>query len=319
MRRPALAFLALLLALPAFASEDVIRKGFNVSEGGTLRISVDTGSVKVVTGGTGAAVEITRKSRGESGDRRFRDHEISVRQEGNDVVITGEHEKGWNFSWGRDEYRVQWNVRVPSRYNVDVRTSGGSIELADIHGTTLARTSGGSITTGRLNGESHLKTSGGSIEIAGGTASIEADTSGGSITVGDVTGPLDVHTSGGSIRIARAGGELKAHTSGGWIKIEDAAGSVDASTSGGSISAKFTRQPAGDSSLHTSGGSLTVQLAPSVAVDLDAKASGGGVDTDVPVTVVGSMSRGEVKGKINGGGPKLVLRTSGGGIDVGRL
>jgi DUF4097 and DUF4098 domain-containing protein YvlB len=321
MRR--LTFLAVLLlaASSVFAADDVIRKGFNVAEGGTLRLDADFGSIKVVSGGTGVAVEIVRKARGSDGAERLRDHKVTFAQQGNDVVIKGEGERDrrWFRVFDWDDFEVQWNIRVPARYNVVLETSGGSINLADIGGTVDARTSGGSIETGRLGGETMLRTSGGSIRIDGALAKVDARTSGGSIRVGDTSGPIDVRTSGGSISLARVRGSVFAHTSGGSITIEEASGSVDASTSGGSIKAQLSGALNGDSKLATSGGGITLSVAPSVAFDLDARASGGGVSSDVPVTVQGKMDDDELRGKVNGGGPTLTLRTSGGGIRVKSL
>ncbi|HEX7831299.1 MAG TPA: hypothetical protein VF787_16705, partial [Thermoanaerobaculia bacterium] len=126
MRRLGTLAISILLTIPVLASEDVIRKGFTVSEGGTLHLDASIGSIKIVSGGTGVAVEITRKARGRAGEDRFKDHKITFEQQGNDVIIDSkndDHDWGF-FDWGGD-YEVQWNVRVPSRYNVDVRTSGG--------------------------------------------------------------------------------------------------------------------------------------------------------------------------------------------------
>ncbi len=313
MRRSFLV-LTILVAAGAFAADDVIRRGFNVAPGGTLKLDADIGSIKIVTGGTGVAVEVIREAHGRKGAEVLREHEIRFQQSGNDVIITSEFEDRWD-RWFRN-YDVQWNIRVPSRYNLDLRTSGGSIELADIGGTVVARTSGGSIRTGRLNGTSELKTSGGSISVGGATANVVAHTSGGSITIGDTTGPVEARTSGGSIKLARIGGEVIARTSGGGIRIDDAKSSVDASTSGGSIHASLSAQPKGDSRLSTSGGGVTMEIASGIAVDLDAHSSGGGVHSDVPITVQGSQDDNSLRGRINGGGPKLVLRSSGGGIRV---
>ena len=317
MRRTATLATALLFAASAFASEDVIRKGFNVGDGGTLHLDGAVGAIRVVTGGTGVAFEITRKADDRHSEKLMSEHRITFEQSGNDVIVKSELDRdgfGW-FRWDGD-YEVQWNIRVPDHYNLDVETSGGSIRIDEIQGNVEARTSGGSIQTGRISGEGTLKTSGGSITVDGATARLVAHTSGGSITVGDTTGPVEAKTSGGSIKLARTGGEVVARTSGGGIRIEDAMGRVDAKTSGGSIHATLSRQPAADSSLSTSGGSVIVSLAPSVAVELDAKASGGGVHSDVPVTVQGVLDDDSLQGRINGGGPKLVLRTSGGGIRV---
>ena len=320
MRRSLMLGIILLTALAAFGAEDVIRKGFNVADGGTLHLDGAVGSIRVVTGGSGVAVEIIREAEGSGGAERMRDHKITFDQRGNDVIVNSDYDddraRGWFRSSDDERYKVQWNVRVPDRYNVRVSTSGGSIELDDIGGTVEARTSGGSIKTGRLAGESTLRTSGGSITVAGAAARLDAHTSGGSINIGDIDGSAETKTSGGSITLGRINGDVVARTSGGGIKIEDAAGTVDASTSGGSITARLSRQPRGDSKLSTSGGSVTVSLGPSIAVDLDARASGGGVVSAVPVTVQGTQEDDAIRGAINGGGPRLTLRTSGGGIRV---
>lgn len=315
MRRLILA-LALVTATSAFAATDTIRRGFPVEPGGTLRLDAGVGSVKIVTGGTGVAVEIVRTARGRNAEERLREHQIELRQSGNDVILEGKLDRGWDDWFDSDRYDVQWNVRVPSRYNVDVRTSGGSIDLADIGGTVDARTSGGGIKTGRIDGAATLKTSGGGIRIAGANGELVAHSSGGSIEIGDTTASVDVRTSGGSIRLARTGGNVVAYTSGGGIHIEDAAGSVQAKTSGGSIYARLSRQPGGDSKLATSGGGVTVLLGDGVGVELDARSSGGGVNTDLPVTVSGTLEDNAVRGRIGGGGPKLTLRSSGGSIHV---
>jgi DUF4097 and DUF4098 domain-containing protein YvlB len=309
---------ALLLATAATAAEDTIKKGFNVADGGTLRLDSDIGEVRIVTGGTGVAVEVIRKARGRRAEERLREHKIDFQQNGNDVVIGSDFDddRDWNWLRWSDDYEVQWNIRIPDRYNVEVKTSGGGIETDDIGGTLDARTSGGGIRTGRLSGRANLRSSGGGIRIEGGTSDIVAHTSGGSIEIGDTTGPVEAKTSGGSITLARIGGKVYARTSGGGIRIEDAMGSVDASTSGGSITARLSRQPEGDSRLATSGGSVSVSLATGLDLELDAKASGGGVTSDVPITVQGTIDDDSLQGRIGNGGPKLVLRTSGGGIRV---
>lgn len=320
MRRSIVLAASLLVTANALAAGDVIRKGFNVAEGGTLRLDGAIGNVRIVTGGTGVAIEITREADGRRAEKRLQEHKITFQQNGNDVVIDSDGEdRNFSFSWGDDDYDVQWNIRVPDRYNVDVETSGGWIQIDEIAGNVEARTSGGSIKTGRIGGQGDLRTSGGSITVDGAGAQLSARTSGGSISIGNTTGPVEARTSGGSIALAKVEGEVLARTSGGGIRIEDATGGIDASTSGGSITAQISRQPRGDSKLSTSGGSVVVTLAPSVAVELDAKSSGGGVSSDLPITIRGSQDSNAIQGQINGGGPRLVLRSSGGGVRVKSL
>lgn len=60
-------------------------------------------------------------------------------------------------------------------------------------------------------------------------------------------------------------------------------------------------------------------LAEMLSLDVDAKTSGGRVTTEFPVTVQGELSTTALQARMNAGGPKLVLRASGGEIRVGKL
>ena len=82
----------------------------------------------------------------------------------------------------------------------------------------------------------------------------------------------------------------------------------------------MTTQPQSECSLRTSGGAITCTLTPDVAVDLEAKTSGGLVSTDLAVESIihGKTPKNRLEGRINGGGPLLKLRTSGGNIHLQR-
>jgi DUF4097 and DUF4098 domain-containing protein YvlB len=298
------------------ATHDVIKRGWNVAEGGTLHLDAGIGDVKIVCGGTGVAIEIQRDADSESYLKR---HTVTFNQSGNDVTVTGKYESPLRFFSFGDNIRIRYNVRVPLHYNVDVDTAGGDVDLADLNGNVLAHTSGGDVTTGRLTGTLNLSTSGGDVDIAGANGKLNVHTSGGTIHLGNATGPAELKTSGGSIKVDKIAGDLYARTSGGSIKIEESRGTIDASTSGGSVTARFATAPLADSKLSTSGGSITVALPATANLDLDAHASGGGVDSELPVTVQGKHDEDSLNGKINAGGPRLQLRTSGGSINVRRL
>lgn len=308
---------AMLVAGAAHAAtEDSIHKTFNVAPGGTLTLDTDVGDVRVDPGASGVTIDVRRHAR--TADI-MRDFQITFDQAGNNVNVRGTytHSSHW-FDWGND-LSAQFVVTVPSNYNIHVSTSGGDIRLADFTGEIRVKTSGGNLEVGRINGPVDARTSGGDVKLESATAAIDLRTSGGSITLGQAGSSVQARTSGGSIDIRRVAGDLYAHTSGGSIVVQDALGAIDGETSGGSIRARFSQQPHADSRLSTSGGGITVSVAGNVAVDLDAHTSGGDVDSDVPITVLGKQSDSTLQGKINGGGPRLVLRSSGGGIHVKRM
>lgn len=301
--------LVLATSLSAYAAEDTLRRSFNVSEGGTLIVDSDIGSVDVTTGGSNVSVEVVRNGDAED----LKKHEVTFNQSGNEIRIESRYPRVSGLHWGMDP-RVRFNIRIPARFNVTLTTSGGSIEVTDLTGTAQCRTSGGHIRLGHINGPVHADTSGGSVSVESATAAIDAKTSGGSINIGNADAALTAKTSGGSIEVRRAGGPAMLRTSGGHIVVTEALDTLDANTSGGSIKATFARQPNGDCKLVTSGGSITVQIAPEVRFDVDAHTSGGSVSSEVPITVVGKVEKHALAGKLNGGGPKLEAKTSGGSV-----
>lgn len=318
MRRAPLILAA--LALAAFTahadSTKNISRTFDVGDGGTIHLDADAGDVHVITGGHGhVTVEVSEH-------RNSGHFDVTFDQKGNDVSVRArdaEHEHGrfWSFHWS-DSNWVTFTIHIPSRYNLDLHTSGGTITTDDVGGNAELHTSGGNIKTGRIAGTIVARSSGGDVKIDGAGGRIDAHTSGGDVDIRDAASSVEAKSSGGSIEIRRAGGPVLAHTSGGNVRIDDAVDTVDATTSGGSINAHFSRQPHADSRLSTSGGGVTVELAPNIGAELDAHASGGGVHSEMPITIQGTHGEDSLQGKINGGGPRLILRTSGGGITVRR-
>lgn len=314
----AIILFAILTALPAgltAAFQGRIEKVFEVSPGGLLNIRAEKASIEVESGGSGQVV-LEIEARGWGRDDLEREFDIRFGQSGNEVTLEIEalrKSKGW-FNWGNKGLKVR--ALVPMRFDVDLKTSGGSISVDDLEGQVRSETSGGSLSFGRIDGTVWGRTSGGSIRLEQSSGEADVHTSGGSIKLGDVDGTVEAVTSGGSIEIARAQGSVTARTSGGSISIEEAMGDLEARTSGGSITAALGTQPKGDCYLGTSGGNVTVYLARGLGFDLDAKASGGRVTSDMEVTVRGTIGKDALRGRLNQGGPKLTLRTSGGGIRI---
>src|SRR5207247_2401477 len=134
---------------------------------------------------------------------------------------------------------VHYEIRVPTETQLDLRTGGGSMRVASIHGDSELKTSGGSMEVTGLEGRLSANTSGGGVEGVfdkGKSRGGEVETSGGSIRVAvdpSVNLTLDASASGGGVstdlpitvqgRISSssvhgtlgAGGEsLRLHTSG---------------------------------------------------------------------------------------------------------
>jgi hypothetical protein len=304
-------------------AEDSIQKSFQVRPGGELILDTDLGSIEINTSNTNTLkVEVIREIRSPSSRRAeeiLEDFKISFRQDGNTVYVNGEYERSGlsKFFNNIGKYvRFHFDVSLPREFNVDLKTSGGSISVDDLKGEVRSKTSGGSLSFNRIEGPVWGRTSGGSIKLASCMGTADISTSGGSITIGEVTGDVLAHTSGGSIRVGEVNGDVDVHTSGGGISVKEVKGAIKAKTSGGSVSAYISTQPESDCSLSTSGGSVTVYLEEGIGVNVNAKTSSGRVYTDFPVTIKGEISKRSLNAKINDGGPELYLYTSGGSIYI---
>ena len=70
------------------------------------------------------------------------------------------------------------------------------------------------------SGQINLRTSGGSLNLKNLNGDIKARTSGGSVNGKDITGDIEAHTSGGNIDFENVSGSMSASTSGGNIDID---------------------------------------------------------------------------------------------------
>ena len=300
-----LIFFLLTTVTAAAAIEETINKSFNVRPGGKLAVDTNRGSIQV-EGMRGDSVEIEIIQNVRTTSKRtardiLDDFKVSFDQDGNDIFVKAEYRKnGFRGFLNRmaNRLQVKFIISVPHEYDVELHTAGGSISVQDLEGEVLSRTSGGRLTFENITGD------------------ITGKTSGGGIRIGEVRGEVIAHTSGGSIQIERAEGNIDVDTSGGSITIDEARGAVKASTSGGSVRAYMSRQPEDDCRLTTSGGSITVYLDEEIGLDVDARTSGGRINTDFPVKLYGTISPRSLDAEINGGGPELYLRSSGGSIHI---
>jgi hypothetical protein len=273
----------------AFTAEEYLEKSVPVSEGGTLYVNLDRGSVEVTSHDL-PEVRVVASGRGWSAGMVH----FSLMRHGRDVELDGDVD-GWLAGW-LFPMRVEVRAWVPRRYSVEITTRGGSIRVSEVGGSVAAQTSGGRVELNRIDGAALLRTSGGRILVE------------------EVNGDVSARTSGGRIDVSFVNGDVEARTSGGPIEVLGAAGAVDAKTSGGRIVASFVDDPAGR--LETSGGSIEVTFPEDARADLDAKTSGGRVRVDHEVAFTRPARKHHFVGEINGGGMRLSLRTSGGSIHV---
>ena len=181
-----LALFSVMAATPAKSETENVDKSFPVKPGGALTIESDQGLIKVETWDKQTVeVLVEKKVRKQ---KQLDGFKVNFDQKGNDIFVEGDGDRNNKVS-------VKFIIKVPREFNLDLKTGGGSIGVADISGEVKVNTSGGSISIGNVT-----------------QGNVDANTSGGSIKVGDVDGNLKVDTSGGSIRLGKINGKSSIDT-----------------------------------------------------------------------------------------------------------
>lgn len=248
------------------------------------------------------------------------DHRRGPCMGGNNFTPERNDNRTYCLKYGRELRETRYIVTVPKKLNLNVETRAGHVKIMDIDGPVTARSAGGHIETGNVGGAADILTAGGHINVGDTAGPAILKTAGGHIAVGNVNGDLDANTAGGHIECKIVKGAVRAKTAGGHIDIDGADGAIAAKTVGGSIKARITGQPKAPSSIETNAGSVTVELAGNVKVDVDAESRGGSISSDFDLERRPDDSErrffrsSSASGKINGGGPRLEVRTTHGRI-----
>ena len=292
--------------------------------GGTIVVDVDFGSIDLTAGENDKVViDVHRKIDASSKSKEeeyFRRVPVTITTEGDKILVraTRKQETFARELWdmlGRHNSEAQYTLRVPATFNADLDTAGGSISANGLTGSIKADTSGGDLSFQKIRGEIHADTSGGDIKVASCEGKMHLDTSGGHIQVTDGRGDLSADTSGGNVTVLNLTGDAKVDSSGGKLRLANISGKLSAETSGGAISAILPSSVTSDVRLETSAGSITVVTPPNAGLTIDAETSAGSVRSDLPMSNVRTDDD-SLKGTLNGGGKKLVLRSGAGSIQI---
>jgi hypothetical protein len=307
------ALVAIALFAPSAWADFKQERTLKLEPGGTFTLESDIGEV-VLTGesASGARVLITSdkdldRDFDVTFDETSRGATVKIKSRGSIRRLLG----GW---FENDHTRI--TIQAPAKTDARLSTSGGSVRVSRLTGVVDIRSSGGSLDVDAVEGNVNGGTSGGSIRMRDVNGNVIANTSGGSITMTNIRGTLRADTSGGGISIVDVSGELRASTSGGSVDVRGAGGRVDASSSGGGVTVRFAPGNSSGGVVSSSGGSVRAEIDPGAKVSIDAHASGGSVNSDVPVTIQGKVESDSLRGDMNGGGPLLRLRSSGGGVRI---
>src|SRR5271165_394611 len=262
------------------ARADEYAKTYSVSGRARVRVQTDDGAVRVSTGDI-KQVEIRVVYSGYTLDKNLR---VSTSQNGDSVEVVAKTMGNWGFHWGTNHTNLRVEVHMPKDADLEVASGDGSVEADSINGSLDIKTGDGHITVQGAKGDVRLHAGDGSIEGR------------------DLDGKVDASSGDGHINIE---GRFDSLT----IRTGD--GSVTARARGGS-------KVQSEWNIKTGDGSVDLELPGELQANLDASTHDGHISLGIPVTVEGVFSSSRVNGKMNGGGPAIVVRTGDGSIHLSK-
>jgi Toastrack DUF4097 len=269
-----------LLAAGPFAAtvhaEDYT-KSFSVANRANVRVYTNDGSVTVSTGDT-KQVEIRVEYRGYELNKTLH---IESHQQGDEIELTARVVSKWQFALGALR-RLHIEVRMPKEADLRVETGDGAVKASGLTGNIDLHTGDGSLTASSLMGVVRLHTGDGAIDAA------------------DLDGKCDALSGDGRIRLTGRFDVLRAKSGDGRIDVNALHGSkLDSNWS-----------------ISSGDGGIDVAVPSDLSADIDATTHDGHITSDIPITVEGAMSKSRVRGKMNGGGQTLTIRTGAGSIHL---
>jgi len=286
------------------------------SDGLTLRLAADLGSVKIVPLESGSApvvryaVHIETDAQAPLAQHLLDHYLLNAKATPAGVEITGKLPPQSAHLSGTQMW-VQFEIAVPRNYSVEVKTEAGDIETGDIGGIATLTTQGGNIHAGRIgislgnmrNAVSdhlvaRLETEGGHIQVQDVSGDLRAFTAGGHINAGNIAGDASLRSGGGHIRAGQIGGRADLQTDGGNITVVQAGNLVSVRTGGGQIDFGEVR---GSVRAQTGGGGIRIMY---VTGPMEVESSAGSIClTRVAGTVRAATAGGTITAWINPDAP----------------
>jgi DUF4097 and DUF4098 domain-containing protein YvlB len=308
------------IGISADGVEGTFDRDLTVSGPVELEVTSGSGNVIIRTG-TDGAVHVHARLRSSNGpwasfsgtspEQRIRELEKNppIEQSGNRIQIGP---KSWNEGWSN--VSISYDITVPATTRVEARSGSGDLEVAALTGPVDVSTGSGDIRVARIRTAVAAHTGSGDITLEG-AASARTSTGSGNVNASGIRGDLDARSGSGDITAVQQGkGEVDISTGSGDIELTGATGPVHVRAASGDIEVQGA--PTSPWDLSASSGRVRVRLPSQGGFDLDLHSSSGRIDTSVPITITGSQSRREVKGQVRGGGPRVQVSTSSGGIII---
>ena len=124
-------------------------------------------------------------------------------------------------------------------------------------------------------------------------------------------------TVNGGIELSGLTGRINAETTNGGIKARDVSGSIDASTTNGGIEVELSQVAESGVKLGCTNGGIELRLPQDARATISARVTNGGINTNgIQIETTGESTRRRLDGRMNGGGPRISIEGTNGGIRI---
>jgi DUF4097 and DUF4098 domain-containing protein YvlB len=128
---------------------------------------------------------------------------------------------------------------------------------------------------------------------------------------------VKLETVNGGIEVDNVRGRAELETTNGGIVARRISGALNASTTNGGVQAEVEKLAQDGLQMECVNGGLRLTLPKDAAADIDAQVVNGGISVDgLNVDTQGESTRRRLQGRLNGGGPKVRIEGTNGGIKL---
>jgi len=268
-------FLFLVVFVSFAFSQANLKKEFKVSEGEKLYVNMKSSGDIYLKGWDKKIVSIHFLAEGANSD------EIKTEVKKTDFGVS--LETFYKFNGREYKSNNRLTVYVPEKFDLEIKTMGGEVDISNVEGEITGRTMGGELNFENLRGKINFTTMGGGIILKNSNIDGKIKTMGGRVLFEDIIGDVEgssmggnviyknvtsrsgkstgkivtISTMGGSINVDEAPSGAKVKTMGGNINIKSASEFVDAKTMGGDINIELVD---GWVKATTMGGNIKVKI-----------------------------------------------------------
>jgi DUF4097 and DUF4098 domain-containing protein YvlB len=310
-----LAIAIIMLVAGTATAGDKITREFTIEPGHRLEVDLRTGGSIYVRGWDQSKVSVNAYV--DRGD--WDDFDVEFNQRDDEIIIRSRDLR----KWGNRAFSMEFEIRVPRKFNLDLETDGGSINLYDIKGKINGKTMGGTLELENISGDIELITMGGEINASSVEGIVYLKTMGGNIYLNDTKADGEVETYGGQIYLNGVKGNIKSSTMGGSVIYDD----VDIEDENHDIKAVRIKSMGGDiavdeapagADVHTYGGDIEIR---SAGKYVKAKTLGGNIDIlevdgEVDAVTMGGNVRVKMVGNPDKGPRDVEISSMGGDIEL---